>query len=181
MSSKMSTYGLVKRLPLVLAICLPLCGAAWYFAPDKSQETAIREAVFLYQIGDSLRGWKQHTAEQRRRTEAAGQKYQPQEPLFWLETRNWNSTVLADKPVDDATVKRLQGRAFRVAKPDQRDSQGTHLHAGAIHWSNRNRVEVDGGSMSYGKFGATGSGARYFVERRGGKWVVVREEMTAIT
>jgi hypothetical protein len=51
---------------------------------------------------------------------------------------------------------------------------GLIFEIGAIRWQSESMVEVDGG---YYEDGLSGSGNTYYVERRGGRWEVVKDVM----
>jgi hypothetical protein len=171
-----------RKLLTLSVFCLPFLGAAWYFLPHKGEEAAIREAVFHFEIERQMQAWEMHITAQRKRPPSSAPPFQPKIPQFWLETRDWNGDEVYEPAVSDETVKRLEGKAYFVRKAEAQNTPGKHLFAGRIRWQNRNRVEVSGGTMIYGDHGfLVGSGSRYIVERRDGKWVVTKEEMTAIT
>lgn len=169
----------------VVYLTITLAGSGlWAVPPDKSQEDAIREAVFRFQIDSEMAAYRMSWRSMSGSLPLRRVRPPLPTPVFVLETTaifNGNSEGL----VTDAMLRHLQGHGYLVKRGMGGKGEGNHLHAASIHWKTKNKVAVDGGTMGFegpARFRrGVGRGTAYQVECKNGRWSVTKEQMTTIT
>lgn len=138
--------------------------------PPLSNDDAVREAVFLYQFGNNASGQQQ------------GAK------VFFLSVKTYSSVSGAWGNGDPGTFLLLHfGDRTPPVRPFSRcttsvngvfdretGERGLLFNVAEIRYVADGQAEVEGG---YFEAGLSASGNTYYLERRNGKWVVVRDVM----
>ncbi len=183
---------------LLILYALVLGGTLVYLGirlPQMKTEDDIREAVFRYEFRHNCsgrqsqacayyigmaRGWSNQFGEVTNPVLRAagveafgGMADEPSDPKSWL-LRRFRGHTPAVKKYSEHEVRDLTDgvQDARSAKP------GLVFIVGGIRWIGPDEVEVEGG---YYEDGLSSSGSIYRLERRKGKWTVVRETMTWIS
>ena len=153
-----------RSLVVLFLLCVvTVCGAV-----DRGgQLDDIREATFRYQFKKNASGQQQNAK------------------VYFLTL--FNQKEQQDEDPEDKFMKRFDGHKPRVAKVSQSKSSmpegvqdkktGEHgliFTITAIRWKSDEEVEVDGG---YYEGSLSSSGNTYFLKRKGGKWIVERDDM----
>jgi hypothetical protein len=138
--------------------------------PELSIQDIIREAVFRYQF--------QHNASGQQQTakifflsviildDSTGYRTNSNPSLDIL--RHFNNNVPPVKSFSECTLS-VNG-VFDIKTGES----GLLFQIGDIRWISEEQVEVDGG---YFEAGLSASGNTYYVERKNGQWIVMRDVM----
>lgn len=170
---------------VVVYLMMTLAGSGLLAVPpDKSQENAIREAVFRFQIDREMAAQRMSWRSLYGSLPPGRTRPPLPMPTFVLET---TAVFTGDSEgfVTDAMLRHLQGRGYLVKRGTGGKEKGSHLYAASIAWKTRNKVAVDGSALVFEgpakNLRGVGTGSIYHVERKDGKWSVTKEQGTAIT